>query len=174
MDGEQNGTQEGTQAQEGQGQQAQRAASQQVDGGNGNGDAPAPDYERQIAERDEKIASLEAQIADAAKSAEQAEKLSDEIAELKKASIEERVDFALQLAGCRNVKAARAVLSDYDGDVDKLKEAEPWLFAKHMGDGNAQPSGKTGLPNAGAETNEGKTLRRWRDIAGLTDDKDKE
>ena len=126
MDGEQNGMQESTQDQEGQGQQqTQQAASQQVDGGNGNGDASAPDYERQIAERDEKIASLEAQIAEAAKSAEQAEKLSAEIAELKQASADERVDFALQLAGCRNVKAARAVLDDYEGDVSKLKEAEP-------------------------------------------------
>ncbi|WP_062530082.1 hypothetical protein [Olsenella sp. DNF00959] len=67
MDGEQNGTQEGTQAQEGQGQQqAQQAAPQQVVGGNEAGNVSAPDYERQIAERDEKIASLEAQIADAA------------------------------------------------------------------------------------------------------------
>ena len=174
MDGEQNGTQEGTQAQEGQGQQqAQQAAPQQVVGGNEAGNVSAPDYERQIAERDEKIASLEAQIAEAAKSAEQAEKLSAEIAGLKQASADERVDFALQLAGCRNVKAARAVLDDYDGDVSKLREAEPWLFAKHMA-GEGSQGGKTGLPNAGAATDEGKTLRRWRDIAGLTDDKDKE
>lgn len=170
MDGEQNGMQESTQDQEGQGQQqTQQAASQQVDGGNGNGDASAPDYERQIAERDEKIASLEAQIAEAAKSAEQAEKLSAEIAELKQASADERVDFALQLAGCRNVKAARAVLDDYEGDVSKLKEAEPWLFAKHMA-GEGSQGGKTGLPNAGAATDEGKTLRHWREISGLADD----
>lgn len=174
MDGEQNGTQEGTQAQEGQGQQAQQAASQQVDGGNGNGDAPAPDYERQIAGRDEKIASLEAQIAEASKSAEQAEKLSAEIAELKRASADERVDFSLQLAGCRNVKAARAVLDDYEGDVAKLKEAESWLFAKHMAGDGAQPSGKTGLPNAGAATDEGRTMAHWREIAGLTDGDKKE
>lgn len=176
MDGEANGSQESTQgAQEEVQQQAQsqQVASMQVDGGNEAGNAPAPDYERQIAERDEKIASLEAQIAEASKSAEQAEKLSAEIADLKRASADERVDFSLQLAGYRNVKAARAVLDDYDGDVAKLKEAEPWLFAKHMAGDNAQPSGKTGLPNAGTATDEGKTLRHWRDIAGL-DDKDKE
>lgn len=174
MDGEQNGTQENTQAQEEQvDTTAQQAASQQVDGGNEDGNAAAPDYEKQIAERDEKIATLEAQIAEASKSAEQAEKLSAEIAELKQASADERIDFALQLAGCRNVKAARAVLDDYDGDVAKLKEAEPWLFAKHMGGDNAQ-GGKTGLPNAGAATDEGKTMAHWREIAGLTEDKDKE
>ena len=41
---------------------------------------------------------------------------------------EERIGFELQLAGVRNVKAARALLPDYDDDIDKLKAAEPWLF----------------------------------------------
>lgn len=111
MDDEQNGTQEGAQNVQEQGQrQAQQAVTQQVVGDNEAGNAPVPDFERQIAERDEKIASLEARIAEAAKSAEKAEKLSAEIAELKQASAEERVDFSLQLARCRNVKAARAAL----------------------------------------------------------------
>lgn len=42
----------------------------------------APDYEKQIAERDEKIASLEAQVAEAARNAETAEQLRGEIAGL--------------------------------------------------------------------------------------------
>ncbi len=74
----------------------------------------------------------------------------------------------------RNVKAARALLSDHDNDVDKLKEAEPWLFeatGKHAKGGSAG-SGTTGLPNAGAASDEGKTLKHWREIAGLTDDDD--
>ena len=32
------------------------------------------------------------------------------------------------MAGARNVKAARALLADYEGDVEKLKAGEPWLF----------------------------------------------
>ena len=55
-----------------------------------------------------------------------------------------------------------------------MRASEPWLFAKHMAGDNAQPSGKTGLSNAGTATDEGKTLRHWRDIAGLTDDDKKE
>lgn len=51
-----------------------------------------------------------------------------QIAELKAQGESDRIDFKLQLAGVRNVKAARALLSDHDNDVDKLKEAEPWLF----------------------------------------------
>lgn len=34
----------------------------------------------------------------------------------------DRIDFKLQLAGVRNVKAARAILADHDNDIDKLKE----------------------------------------------------
>ena len=167
MDGEQNGNQEATQGAEnpqdqGQNQQeTQQQGRQQVEGGS------APDFERQIAERDERIAALEAQVAEAAKNAETAEALRGEIAELKQASADERIDFKLQLAGVRNVKAARALLADHDNDVDKLKEAEPWLFAKHA-DGGGK-SGRTGLPNAGAASDAGKTMQHWREIAGLTD-----
>ncbi len=60
--------------------------------------------------------------------------------------------------------------------MGKLKEAEPWLFeagGKHAKGGNAS-SGTTGLPNAGAFSDEGKTLKHWREIAGLTDDDKKE
>ena len=173
MDGETNGSQEATQG-------AQDASQQQVQGQQetqqGQSQVETPDYEKQIAERDEKIASLEAQVAEAAKNAETAEQLRGEIAELKAQGESDRIDFRLQLAGVRNVKAARVLLSDHGNDVDKLKEAEPWLFeagGKHAKGGNTG-SGTTGLPNAGAASDEGKTLKHWREIAGLTDDDKKE
>ena len=176
MDGETNGGQQETQAQqeaqayEQEGQQQAQTEQQEV-GGN------APDYERQIADRDARIAELEGQVAEAAKNAETAERLRGEIAELKAQGESDRIDFKLQLAGVRNVKAARALLSDHDSDVDRLKEAEPWLFeatGKQAKGGNTGGSGTTGLPNAGAASDEGKTLKHWRDIAGLTDDEKKE
>ena len=176
MDGETNGSQEATQGQEAKAQEQQQEGTQgtqEVTDGNGVGNGT--DYEKQIAERDEKIASLEAQVAEAAKIAETAEQLRGEIAELKAQGESDRIDFRLQLAGVRNVKAARALLSDHDNDVDKLKEAEPWLFeatGKHAKGGSAGGSGTTGLPNAGAASDEGKTLKHWREIAGLTDDDD--
>lgn len=86
------------------------------------------DWEKAVAERDEKVATLEAQVAEAAKNAETAERLRGEIAELKAQGESDRIDFKLQLAGVRNVKAARAILADHGGDVDALKEAEPWLL----------------------------------------------
>lgn len=170
MDGETNGGREATQGaqdtsqQQSQGQQETQQGQSQVE---------APDYYMQIAKRDEKIASLEAQVAEAAKNAETAEQLRGEIAELKAQGESNRIDFKLQLAGVRNVKAARALLSDHGNDVDKLKEAEPWLFeatGKHAKGGAGGSAGTTGLPNAGAASNEGKTLKHWREIAGLTDD----
>lgn len=104
MDGETNGGQEATQGaqdtsqQQGQEQQETQQGQSQVGG-------ETPDYEKQIAERDEKIASLEAQVAEAAKNAETAEQLRAEIAELKAQGESDRIDFKLQLAGVRNVKA---------------------------------------------------------------------
>lgn len=124
------------------------------------------DWEKAVTERDEKIAALEAQVAEAAKNAETAERLRSEIAELKAQGESDRIDFRLQLAGVRNVKAARAVLDDHGGDVDALKEAEPWLFADIPA---KQLGGRTGLPNAGTSTDAGKTMRRWRRLAGLDD-----
>lgn len=169
MDGETNGGQEATQGaqgqtqQQGQGQQETQQCQSQVE---------TPDYEKQIADRDARIAELEGQVAEAARNAETAEQLRGEIAELKAQGESDRIDFKLQLAGVRNVKAARALLADHGNDVDKLKEAEPWLFeatGKHAKGGNAG-SGTTGQPNAGAVSDEGKTLKHWREIAGLTDD----
>ena len=127
------------------------------------------DWEKVVAERDEKIAALEAQVAEAAKNVETAERLRGEIAELKAQGESDRIDFRLQLAGVRNVKAARAILGDHGGDVDALKEAEPWLFADAP---VKQPGGKTGLPNAGTSTDAGKTMRRWRRLASLDDSND--
>lgn len=177
MDGETNGSQETTQGAENQAQQEQQQegaqAQQEVGGDTGNA---GTDYEKLIAERDEKIAALEAQVAEAAKTAEAAEKLRGEVAEVKAQAESDRIDFRLQLAGVRNVKAARALLADHENDVDKLKEAEPWLFepsGKHA-KGGSGGSGTTGLPNAGAATDEGKTLKHWREVAGLPAEKDSE
>ena len=174
MDGETNGGQEASQGAQDQAQQQDQ--EQQETQQQGQSQIDASDYEKQIAERDAQIASLEAQVAEAAKNAETAEQLRGEIAELKAQGESDQIDFKLQLTGVRNVKAVRALLSDHGNDVDKLKEAEPWLFeagGKHAKGGNAS-SGTTGLPNAGAASDEGKTLKHWREIAGLTDDDKKE
>ena len=160
MDGLQEGAglvEEGT-AQVGSQQQA--AQARQVAGGDpdGNGATAA------------EIAELEGQLAEAATTAESAERLRAEMDELRRQSEEQRVSFELTMAGARNVKAATALLPDYDNDIEKMRAAEPWLFSAVPA---PAPIGATGLPNAGAATDAGATLKRWRKIAGL-DDGDKE
>lgn len=109
-------TQEEPKAQENLGQQQTAQDQPQVSGA---------DWEKVVAECDEKIAALEAQVTEAAKNAKAAEALRGKIAELKAQSEFDRIDFRLQLAGVRNVKAARAILAGHSSDIDALKAAEP-------------------------------------------------
>ena len=151
--------------------QGDEAAAQQMQvtsgTGSGEGDKARADYEAALKQRDERIAALEGEIAEAAKTAESAEKLRAEVDELRRQGEEQRVGFELQMAGARNVKAARALLADYEDDVEKLRTAEPWLFG--AGAVAPSPAGATGLPNAGAATDVGAQLKRWRKIAGIDD-----
>lgn len=101
-------------------------------------------YERDIAAKDAKIAELEKQIGEAAKTEAGRTDLEKKIDKLKSEIAEERTNHSLEMAGCRNVKAAKALLEDHGGDVAKLKEAEPWLFGKD------KKEGSTGLKPDGA------------------------
>lgn len=142
---------------------AQQAQATDSAGGTGGNDADKAraEYEAALAKCDKRIAALEGEIAEA---------LCREMDELRRKGDEERIGFELQIAGARNVKAARALFADYDNDIDKLRAGEPWLFGA---DAPAPPqTGATGLPNAGAATDEGATMRRWRGIAGLPEDKE--
>ena len=119
------------------------------------------EYRAALAERDKKIAELEAQVAEAFKSTEAAEGLAKQIEEMKAAADAERTGFELKLAGCRSVRAGRVLLAEHDGDMAALKKAEPWLFDSAPG------GGATGLEPAGASSGEGDEMKRWMDIAGL-------
>lgn len=98
-------------------------------------------YQRDIAAKDKEIADLKAQIAEAAKTEEGRKALEEKIAKLEADQKDERVTHKLELAGCHNTKAAKALLDDYDGDVAKLKEDCPYLFS----DGKNKQTGSTGL-----------------------------
>ncbi|SDC10812.1 hypothetical protein [Parafannyhessea umbonata] len=107
MDGEANG---GPQAQDVQGPQTGQRQRRAEGSQSGRPQAEgAEGYERAIAERDERIAALETQAADAAKSAEAADELRAQIAEQKARGESDRIDFSLRLVGVRNVKAVRGV-----------------------------------------------------------------
>lgn len=157
---------DGAQAQGDGGSQQQPQGDNQAQVGGGTpGSKATPEPEgakelrRALAKRDEKVAQMEAQIAGAFKSTEAAEALAKQIEEIKAAADEQCTSFELRLAGARNVAAAKALLGEHDGDVGKLKTAEPWLFA--------DAAGATGLDTAGAAVGGDADMKRWRAIAGL-------
>lgn len=168
MDGEVDGKARGLQEANRQAEQGepQQAAQEPLTPDSAGAAGAGTDYEALLANRDAKIAELEGAIAEAAKSAEAAEALRAEMDELRRQGEEQRVEFELTMAGARNVRAARVLLDEHGGDVSKLKEAEPWLFESAV----TRQGGRTGLPNAGAASDEGKTMKRWREIAGIADE----
>lgn len=136
--------------------QANQGASQDDTQIGPEDDATAIDYAAEIAQHDtriaeanERIAELEVALETTGEKSEELETCNETIQieneQLKAQAEADRMNSPLALAGCRNVKAARAVLDDYNGDVEALKSAEPWLFAAHV-----EATGTTGLPNAGA------------------------
>jgi membrane protein involved in colicin uptake len=142
-------------------------------------DAGKDSYEQKLAAKDAQIAELTAQVAEAARSAKAAQDLSKQIADLKQQMEDERVDHALETAGARSVKAARALLEEHDGDVAALVAAEPWLFDQHvpgtlqngLQNHGSSTGGSTGLAPAGASGgSDSHDMARWEQIAGLTDE----
>ena len=103
-------------------------------------------YQRDMKAKDDKIAELQAQLDEKSKTEEGRAELKDELDKLKAEMADERVTHKLELAGCRNVKAAKALLEDYEGDVAKLRDACPYLFSE------GKQTGSTGLKSDGDAT----------------------
>ncbi len=89
-------------------------------------------YERDIANRDKRIAELEALLKEkdegSKTEAQRLEELESKHQELLQQLENEKITSKLTGAGCINPKAAMALLGDYESDVDKLKENAPYLF----------------------------------------------
>lgn len=110
--------------------------------------------ERDVANRDKRIAELEAQLK--AKNDEGAG-YESRLAELEKsfaASEEEaakaKADAALTKAGCVDCELGRTALAAFDGDVEKLVEAKPFLFKAQgqMGTGGRQAGTADAAPKS--------------------------
>jgi outer membrane biosynthesis protein TonB len=103
-------------------------------------------YERDLKAANDRIAELQAKIDEAAKTEDAAKKLREEIAELKRDNAERETDYRLKIAGCTDEKklnAAKKLMPDYEGDIDKLKADYPYLFEKQKQTGTtgAKPEG---------------------------------
>ena len=100
-------------------------------------------HDREVAELKATIADLQKQVADAAETKEGRDSLQRQLDELTSKMADSETTHALEMAGCVNAKAAKALLDDYDGDVAKMKEACPYLFGttKQTGSTGAKPGG---------------------------------
>lgn len=105
-----------------QAEQKQDQQEPQKDAVSGDGGI---DYAARLKAKDAEIETLQAKVAEAAKTAEAAERLGKEIADLKARLADERTEFALRSAGTRSATAAKAPLAEHDGDVEALVKAKP-------------------------------------------------
>lgn len=101
-------------------------------------------YERDMKAKDAEISALRAEVEKASETKEGREELNAKITELEKQLADQQVNHALEMAHCKNTKAAKALLADYDGNVQSLKEACPYLFETE------ERKGSTGLKPKGA------------------------
>lgn len=145
----------GTQAQQPQAPANEPAGgTTEPQGGDGGATVNRHKYERDLKAKDDEIEKLRAQLDEAAKTKEGREELQKKLDEMKASMASEKAAYRLEIAGCKNVKAAKALLDDYEGDVDKLKEACPYLFEE------AKKTGSTGLKPVGAAKDDDAALDR--------------
>ena len=100
-------------------------------------------HDREVAALNARIEELQARIDDSAKTEKAREELKAEVRKARDEIAAEKLNWKLEKAGCKNVKAAKAVLDDYEGDVAKLKSECPYLFEE-------EKKGATGLKPDGA------------------------
>lgn len=116
-------------------------------------------HDKEVAALQKKIEELQSQIDDAAKTEKAREELKKEVQGARDAIKEEKLNWQLEKAGCKNLKAAKALLDDYEGDVSKLKADCPYLFEEE------KPSGSTGGKPSGPADDKEKRLETARKAA---------
>lgn len=123
--------------------------------------APGDTVNRHKYERD--IAKVEAERDAARAEAEDLKGFKAEFEEWKASQAKEKVEADLKAAGCHDVVAASARLQEFDGDIEKLKEAAPYLFT------STDNTKRTGGNPKGTPDPEDERTNRMREIMGLKD-----
>ena len=118
-------------------------------------------HDKEVAALNKRIEELQSQIDDAAKTEKAREELKKEVQSARDAIKEEKINWQLEKAGCKNLKAAKALLEDYEGDVAKLKADCPYLFEEEA------PKGSTGGKPGGALDDKSKREAKAVEAAGL-------
>lgn len=112
------------------------------------------------------IAKVEAERDAAKAEAEGYKALKDEFEQWKAEQETAKTESALKAAGCHDVVAASARLSEFDGDIEKLREAAPYLFT------STDNSKSTGGKPKGTPDPEDERTKKMRETFGLTNEKE--
>ena len=118
-------------------------------------------HDKEVAALQKTIEDLQAKIDDAAKTEKAREELKKEIQSAHDAIKEEKLNWQLEKAGCKSIKAAKALLDDYEGDIKMLKAECPFLFEDET------PKGSTGGKPGGALDDKSKREAKAVEAAGL-------
>ena len=112
------------------------------------------------------LAKVEAERDAAKAEAEGYKELKSEFEAWKAEQEAAKTESALKEAGCHDIVAASARLKEFDGDVTKLKEAAPYLFA------SSDKSKSTGGNPKGTPDPEDERTKKMRETFGLTNEKE--
>lgn len=154
--------------QEPAGQQPQEPANDPNPAGDGQQDDGIKDshgqpginkerHDREVAALKDKIADLQKQLDEAAETKKGRDELAGKLKELEAALETERSTSKLERSGCIDAETALLLLPQFDGDVEKLKSAKPYLF-------EADKKGQTGLKPSGP-ADDAKTRQQKADEA---------
>lgn len=102
-------------------------------------------HDKEVAELRKQIEELKADAAEAAESKAKRAEYEQKVSDLEDKLADSELSRKLEKVGCRSVKAAKALLPDYDGDIEKLRAAEPFLFEE------VKPTGSTGFKPKAAD-----------------------
>lgn len=125
-----------------QGQEHAEAKEPEVKDTHGQPGINKERHDREVAALNKRIEELQAKIDDSAKTEKAREELKAEVQKARDEIAAEKLTWKLEKAGCKNTKAAKAVLDDYEGDIAKLKAECPYLFEE-------EKKGATGLKPEG-------------------------
>lgn len=126
----------------------------------------APGTTMSVHKHQREMAKVEAERDAAKAEAEGYKKLEAEFAQLKADQEQAKTEAALKEAGCHDVVAASARLKEFDGDVAKLKEAAPYLFA------SSDKSKSTGGNPKGTPDPEDERTKKMRELMGIDTEKE--
>lgn len=112
------------------------------------------------------MAKVEAERDAAKAEAEGYKKLETEFAQWKAEQEAAKTEASLKASGCIDTVAASARLKEFDGDVAKLKEAAPYLFA------SSDKSKSTGGNPKGTPDPEDERTKKMRELMGIDTEKE--